>query len=48
MDRIEGQVLTKNGIRRVGAAAPPPANGVASGGEAEKTKKSTPLAKPSN
>jgi recombination protein RecA len=45
MDRIEAQVLAKNGIRRAGAA---PANGVASVSEAEKSKKPAVLAKPSN
>jgi recombination protein RecA len=49
MDRIEAQVLAKNGIRRAGATPP---NGVAplgvGAGEAEKTKKPATLAKPSN
>jgi recombination protein RecA len=49
MDRIEAQVLAKNGIRRTGAT-PAPANGVgvAPAHEAEKTKKPATLAKPSN
>ncbi len=51
MDRIEAQVLVKNGIKRAGAAAAPPPNGVAASGasgDGEKAKRATALPKPAN
>jgi recombination protein RecA len=50
MDRIEAQVLTKNGIKRPGIAAAPPPNGVATSGsgDGDKAKKAATVTKPPN